>query len=167
MDSLSYNQAETRRLTTKNAHLKTCRWLLRYSDYQDWLDQNKTSKNHGFLWIKGKPGTGKSTVVKFALMHVEKTLSKESTSISFLFNARGTELEKSTIGMYRSLLFQLLQKLPRLRNALELLNPPANLPATSVRWDFEMSAEILIEPSQLDDLTLYACQISAMRRKKL
>ncbi|KAH7187598.1 hypothetical protein BFJ68_g17650 [Fusarium oxysporum] len=35
--------------------------------------------------------------------------------ISVFFNARGDELEKSTIGMYRSLLLQLLERLPVLQ----------------------------------------------------
>ncbi|RKL51797.1 hypothetical protein BFJ70_g512 [Fusarium oxysporum] len=39
--------------------------------------------------------------------------------MSFFFNARGEELEKSTTGMYRSLLLQMLQQLPRLHSLLD------------------------------------------------
>ncbi|KAI0439190.1 ankyrin repeat-containing domain protein [Xylaria telfairii] len=39
-------------------------------------------------------------------------MKQNSDTISFFFNARGGYLEKSTQGMYRSLLFQLLEKLP-------------------------------------------------------
>jgi hypothetical protein len=35
-----------------------------------------------------------------------------STVITFFFNARGTELERSILGMYRSVLFQLILKTP-------------------------------------------------------
>src|SRR4051812_20276076 len=43
---------------------------------------------------------------------------KDKVVISFFFNARGTDLEKSTIGMYRSLLLQLLQSFPELQEVL-------------------------------------------------
>ncbi|KAL6825728.1 purine and uridine phosphorylase [Trichoderma sp. SZMC 28015] len=119
LDSLRFDQIEARQMTIKNAHAKTCRWLLHKSEYINWLDTAKISEHRGFLWIKGKPGTGKSTLMKFALNSAKKTM-RDKTIIYFFFNARGEELEKSTIGMYRSLLLQLLEKLPELRNNLEL-----------------------------------------------
>jgi ankyrin repeat protein len=61
--------------------------------------------------IKGKPGTGKSTLIKFALANARKKM-KDTIVISFFFNARGDDLEKSTVGMYRSLLLQLLEGVP-------------------------------------------------------
>ena len=134
MESLDFDQAETRQATIKNAHVKTCKWLLQQSEYQDWLDPRKTLETYGFLWIKGKPGTGKSTIMKFTLVHVERTMSKELISVSFFFNARGRELEKSTTGMYRSLLFQLLKKLPRLQGILDFIN----LSRMSARWELEV-----------------------------
>ncbi|MCJ1334506.1 hypothetical protein MMC10_011218 [Thelotrema lepadinum] len=82
MERLSFDQAESRRATIKKAHLRTCKWLLQQSEFRDWRDWSKVSENHGFLWIKGKPGTGKSTLMKFTLEHIEKTLSKESIVIS-------------------------------------------------------------------------------------
>ncbi|KAF5529138.1 ankyrin 3 [Fusarium mexicanum] len=44
---------------------------------------------------------------------------KDKTIISFFFNARGEQLEKSTAGMYRSLLLQILQQLPALHRVLD------------------------------------------------
>ena len=63
MEKLNFDQAESRRATIRKAHLRTCKWLSQQSEYQDWLDQSKIYENHGFLWIKGKPGTGKSTLM--------------------------------------------------------------------------------------------------------
>ena len=136
-DSLRFDEAETRRAAIKNAHIETCRWLLQQSEYQDWLDCNKMAEHRGFLWIKGKPGTGKSTLMKFAVTHIERTMSKELTSISFFFNARGRELEKSTVGMYRSLLLQVFEKLPRLQAVLDSLKPSA----TPGQWDLKTLKE--------------------------
>jgi ankyrin repeat protein len=107
LDALAFPQIDARLLNIKKAHDRTCMWLLEQSEYQDWLDPDKIQKHHGFLWVKGKPGAGKSTMVKYALAHARKEMAS-SVIISFFFNARGEALEKSTVGMYRSLLFQLL-----------------------------------------------------------
>src|SRR5262249_33874941 len=74
LDSLSFDQIDTRHASIKRAHIKTCKWLLSRSEYQDWLDPEKFSSNHGFLWIKGKPGSGKSTLMKFAFTKAKKTM---------------------------------------------------------------------------------------------
>ena len=99
LDSLRFDQIDTRQITIKNAHAKTCKWLLEKSEYLNWLDATKLGKHHGFLWIKGKPGTGKSTLMKFALINARKTM-KDRIVISFFFNARGEYIEKSTVGIY-------------------------------------------------------------------
>ncbi|KAL1793736.1 hypothetical protein ACET3X_008718 [Alternaria dauci] len=114
MESLRFDQIDARYATIKNAHAKTCKWLLRKSEHTEWLDPKKLHIHHGFLWIKGKPGTGKSTLMKFAFSQASKT-RKDSVVIAFFFNARGDVLEKTIIGMYRSLLLQLLEKVPTLR----------------------------------------------------
>lgn len=104
-------------MTIKTAHAKTCSWLLQVPQYVDWLEHSKLDDHHGFLWIKGKPGTGK---MKFALAHARKKM-KDKIVISFFFNARGTDLEKSTIGMYQSLVLQLLERRPELHGIFDSL----------------------------------------------
>ena len=134
MDSLHVDGSEVRQVIIKDAHVETCEWLLHQSEYRDWLDDSKFSRNHGFLWIKGKPGTGKSTLMKFTLAHIERTMSSDIVRISFFFNARGHAIERSTIGAYKSLLFQLLEKLPRLQHLLDALS----LPAAPNEWNPEV-----------------------------
>ena len=123
MESLRFDQIDARYATFKNAHVKTCRWLLKKSEYQDWLDTDKLPDHYGFLWVKGKPGTGKSTLMKFAVTNALNTMP-DCIIISFFFNARGETLEKSTSGMYRSLLLQLLEKLPEVQPVLDRFNRP-------------------------------------------
>jgi ankyrin repeat protein len=101
LDSLRFNQLD-HHTNIKDPHPKTCEWLFGKYEYRDWL-----STDIGVLWIKGRAGAGKSTLMKFALAHARKIM-KDSVIASFFFNARGEELEKSTAGMYRSLLTQLL-----------------------------------------------------------
>lgn len=56
--------------------------------------------------------------MKWAFQYTQKS-HREDILISFFFNARGERLERSTEGMYRSLLVQLLEKVPRLQNVLD------------------------------------------------
>ncbi|POR32105.1 Ankyrin repeat domain-containing protein 50 [Tolypocladium paradoxum] len=107
-DSLRFDQIDARHMTIKSAHARTCKWLKKKDEYLDWLNPSKIPEHHGFLWVKGKPGTGKSTVMKFALAQARRTM-KDRIILSFFFNARGENLEKSTVGMYQSLLLQLLE----------------------------------------------------------
>jgi ankyrin repeat protein/nucleoside phosphorylase len=119
MASLGFDEMNSRRSTIKSAYSTTCEWILRHSDYVDWLDVDKHTQHHGFLWVNGKPGAGKSTLMKYAYTDTNKRTTKDNVCISFFFNARGDDLEKSTIGMYRYLLFQLLKTLPDLQEVLD------------------------------------------------
>jgi hypothetical protein len=121
MKSLQFDQIGARDATIKNAHAKTCKWLLQKSEHIEWLDSTRLPIHHGFLWIKGKPGTGKSTLMKFALGQARESTNK-NVVIAFFFNARGAILEKTIMGMYRSLLLQLLEKVPKLQCTLDSLS---------------------------------------------
>jgi ankyrin repeat protein len=125
MESLSFVQMDVRRDTISRAHMDTCRWLFNRPEYIDWRNADLMHDHYGFFWIKSKPGAGKSTLMKFVLQTANKHLP-EDWVISFFFNARGEDLEKSLEGCYRSLLHQLLTKLPRLRRVLEHLKTPSS-----------------------------------------
>ena len=133
-DSLCHHTIDTRYATIRTAHARTCEWLLKKPEYQDWLDINKTQNHHGVLWIKGKPGSGKSTLVKFAVANARKTRA-DTAVISFFFNARGEDLEKSTLGMYRSLLYQILKTFPYLQTVLDCLRPNVPREGETYRWE--------------------------------
>jgi ankyrin repeat protein len=100
-----------RRQDTQRAHVKTCGWITRHPSYTTWLEDGS-----GILWIKGKPGSGKSTLMEFLLRDFEKqAFYQESIQLSFFLHGRGTILQKSRLGMYRSLLHQLLLSAPTAR----------------------------------------------------
>ena len=96
MERLSLNQMDSRRTTIKRAYQETCIWFFKQHEYRDWLDVGKTVEYHGFLWIKGKPGTGKSTIMEYALIYINWVSLNQLFKLSFFFNARGETLEKST-----------------------------------------------------------------------
>lgn len=92
-----------RRSDADKAHPKTCGWMLQHESYKTWLD-----KERGLLWIKGKPGAGKSTLLAFIYRIFQGTASDQANlSLEFFFHGRGTTLQKTSMGMFRSLLHQL------------------------------------------------------------
>jgi hypothetical protein len=119
LDSLRFEQIDARHSNIKAAHAKTCEWLLQHPAYMDWLDPEKFAEHCGFFYINGKPGVGKSTLMKFIYTRTERETADNAATISFFFSARGHDLEKSTLGMHRSLLWQLLEKLPDLQEVLD------------------------------------------------
>ncbi|VUC37256.1 unnamed protein product [Clonostachys rosea] len=108
LKTLKFEQIESRRMTIKKAHKATCNWLLSHPSYKAWLNPDQLEQHHGVLWISGKPGVGKSTIMKFAHSSM-MTSGIYGVIASFFFNARGDILERSVFGMYRSLLIQLLE----------------------------------------------------------
>lgn len=111
LDSLRFSQDTARLINIEKEHESTCQWLFERDEYQHWLDPMKANDQNSFLWIKGKPGAGKSTLMKFAFLESKRVMSNDII-LSFFFNAQGDILERSTLGLYRSLLFQLLTSVP-------------------------------------------------------
>lgn len=144
MSALQFSQMNARQMTIRHAYAKTCEWLSQQSEYIDWLDPAKLSEHYGFLWMKGKPGTGKSTLMKFALANVQKMI-KNTVVLSFFFNARGEDIEKSTIGTYRSLLLRLLEQLPSLQSIFGSLGIPVPSSDIEYQWTVESLKSLLEE----------------------
>lgn len=105
-DMLKFDELGARMHDIQPAFMQTCQWFLDNPQYTKWKRGNEGLCDSGFLWIKGKPGTGKSTLMKY--LYSIHSRQSDCTVISFFFNARGAELERSTLGCYRTLLFLLL-----------------------------------------------------------
>ncbi|KXX75895.1 Inversin [Madurella mycetomatis] len=123
IDQLYFDKIDERLISLTPAQGKTCRWFLAKEEYMSWRGPTRQADHGGFLWIKGHPGTGKSTLMKL-LFEEAKLGSRNDPSqitLSFFFLARGTLEEKSTTGLYRSLLHKLFEKAPDLKASLEWL----------------------------------------------
>lgn len=147
VSSLKPDQDGARYAAIKLAYSGTCEWLLREPTYRDWLDPGKLEQHHGFLWIKGKPGAGKSTLMKFALCEARNRREQPSI-IHFFFHARGHSLEKSTIGMYRSLLWQLFNEIPPLQKVYDPLKQTWWNANKVEQWPIEPLKELFKEAIQ-------------------
>ncbi|KAJ0109322.1 hypothetical protein J7T55_000246 [Diaporthe amygdali] len=138
LDSLRFEQIDSRHSNIKAVYSKTCKWLLQHPDYTDWLDQDKFNSHHGFLWINGKPGSGKSSLMKFAFTNAQRNTGINAATVSFFFNARGDTLEKTTAGMLRSILLQVLEKLPDLQDVLDGIKRVPQNQTGSTMWEVEV-----------------------------
>ncbi|TGJ79046.1 hypothetical protein E0Z10_g9716 [Xylaria hypoxylon] len=161
MMSLKFDQLDARHMSIKIAYAETCKWLLTKREYMDWVDQNKLDEHHGLLWIKGKPGTGKSTLMKFALSEFRRA-HKTRLAIYFFFNARGNYLEKSTLGLYRSLLFQLYQRIPKLQHAFVALGLATLKDTRLVEWTIEALEDLFEQTVRLLGSSSVVCFIDAL-----
>jgi len=108
LKSLTFPRMDARLRNVATALPTTCEWLISHLYFAAWVDRRHSHEHHGFLWIKGKPGSGKSTIMKETLAWAQRQWPTEIV-ISYFFNARSPDwLEKSCLGLYRSLLYQLL-----------------------------------------------------------
>ena len=96
---------EDRSYEISNAVGGTCEWLLRHERYTTWA-----ASDQALLWIKGKPGSGKSTLLKYAFSN--HAVKNNALVLSFFFHGRGDELQKTPLGLLRSLLHQILRQAP-------------------------------------------------------
>ena len=123
LESLYFKELRERRSNIKNSHANTYHWIFErdglHEDVKlmEWLDTGS-----GAYWIAGKAGSGKSTLMKL-LCKDERThealkrwAGREHTLItaSHFFWSGGNQLQKSQIGLLRSLMYQILQQYPPL-----------------------------------------------------
>lgn len=92
---------------------RDCEWLFEQRKFCSWYNGESGAASHPILWVKGDPGSGKSTAIREAVHR----LSKNSLPLaSFFFNSQArSSLHRSLSGLFRALLFQLL---PRNRQAM-------------------------------------------------
>ncbi|KAK4075698.1 hypothetical protein Trihar35433_2258 [Trichoderma harzianum] len=111
LGSLWFPAIHTRYQSLQRPADDTCSWLFDHELYQDWFNSKDRQKGYGLLWLRGKPGAGKSTLMKEAFRRAALGQAESSyRTVSFFFNARGDKLEYSCLGLFRSLLYQLLAK---------------------------------------------------------
>lgn len=100
---------ENRSQDIESAVSGTCKWLLKHKTFKKWEGFNQE-----VLWVKGKPGSGKSTLLNYAFINQKYLPSARDSDLvlSFFFHGRGGDLQKTPLGFFRSLLHQILKKMP-------------------------------------------------------
>ncbi len=113
VNSLDDPEARARIQNVKAAYGDTYNWLFEDEiGFSKWLAGKDTRPIH---WIYGKPGSGKSTLMKYAMGNAQ-TMSLLQGHDShpwkiagFFFHDRGTQVQKSIEGFLREILYQLLR----------------------------------------------------------
>ena len=108
LQSLYFSEMHQRRNDIADAATGTCDWILNHHNYRKWCSQSQ-----GLLWVKGKPGAGKSTTLRYALECAEQHRAQNEIRASFFFHGRGPSIQKTPLGLFRSLLHQILLAIPR------------------------------------------------------
>ncbi|KAL2130115.1 hypothetical protein VTI74DRAFT_6894 [Chaetomium olivicolor] len=145
IDLLYFDKIDARLLSLKAAHDQTCLWFLEKHKYRQWLDLRNIKPHHGFLWIKGKPGSGKSILMKFLEERTRHSVARDPNRLfaSFFFYAPGEQLERSTLGLYRSLLWQLFQRASDLQRVLVEFDFNASRVIKRSGWQTEVLKETI------------------------
>ncbi|KAK4214328.1 hypothetical protein QBC37DRAFT_461944 [Rhypophila decipiens] len=119
----SFMNRRQRSLEAEKPAQQTCKWLFEQQEYREWVLNANQENSCGLISLKGKPGAGKSTLMHEAFRRAEIELGLQNEIAAFFFNAKGSDLEHSAEGLFRSLLHQLLPRRPiYLRQLVALLS---------------------------------------------
>ncbi|RSL84275.1 hypothetical protein CEP51_003997 [Fusarium floridanum] len=129
LQSLFFREINSRKEAIPEAYASTCSWIFRDSEtdengeqlkwpsFPSWLKQ----RDQEIYWVTGKPGSGKSTLMKYIIENPElQTHLQEYAGdlpylqASFFFWNPGSEMETSREGLLQTLLHQCLQARPEL-----------------------------------------------------
>ncbi len=114
IDSLSFPGYAAREGLITAEYPGTCNWVLEDGGFGAWVHSVK-----GIFWVKGKPGSGKSTIMKHLLDLIRREKASGLSNVfpvyaATFFNARGSSLEFSRESFLRSSIIQILQQKPEL-----------------------------------------------------
>lgn len=147
LGSLRFKAMSARVSKIQEAHGDSFSWIFNPkcdAGFAEWLRSDQ-----GVYWISGKPGSGKSTLMKY-LYGEQRTKEALRTwagdaklvTAGFFFWSVGTPMQKSQEGLLRSLLFEILRQCPDLIAT-----------ACPERWTFKPHATVEQQGWDLSELS--------------
>jgi len=124
LKKLSFGEIRTRHESIPEAHAKTFEWVFKNRTpdglhdihFTEWLRGGR-----GIYWVRGKPGLGKSTLMKFLRQHkatrvnlLQWSLEQKLITCNHFFWNAGSTLQNSQEGLFRTLLFNILLQCPEI-----------------------------------------------------
>ncbi|OCL15206.1 hypothetical protein AOQ84DRAFT_414068, partial [Glonium stellatum] len=120
MRGLDSAESRVRITQVEPAYDNTLRWLFTKQElgFDEWLRDEKP-----LYWIKGKPASGKSTLMRFAhdspkTSEALATFKGKKARAAFFFHDRGSYIQKSLEGLLRGVLYQILAEIPSLQHTV-------------------------------------------------
>lgn len=121
LESLTFEGRPVRHTQIATAHVKTFEWALRTDEDPTlgpsigaWLQ-----RGNGIFWVSGKPGSGKSTLMKYiADSNITSHLISEwaqpcrAAITSHYFWITGTSMQKSQQGLLQTLMYDIFRQCP-------------------------------------------------------
>ena len=132
MESLYFTEIHARQEEIVDAHKETFQWVFEQAEsrprpwesFAQWLESGSST-----YWISGKAGSGKSTLMNYICQHPRTQQYLESWSAGrtivmpkFFFWNPGTSMQKSSQGLLRSLVYQILSETPDSINAITIVD---------------------------------------------
>lgn len=163
VSSLWFPTMQDREDSISKAHEKTYSWIYqepKAGSHQSWDNFGQFLRSSsGLYWITGKPGAGKSTLVKFVNRNdkTNKGLSewagvRRMNVARFYFYYNGTKMQKSEVGVLRSLLHQILERRPSLvkhcfpdRYRMFCFAPDEPQTFSPTVWELKRALRMLVE----------------------
>ena len=102
LKSLSFSEMGYREAVIERPVQNSYEWTDKHEAYRQW----QYTPNR-LLWIKGKPGAGKSVLMKSIVDSRDRAASGDTLILKFFFNTRGAIVEKKPVGLYSALLYGL------------------------------------------------------------
>ncbi|KAJ3572627.1 hypothetical protein NPX13_g4985 [Xylaria arbuscula] len=121
LKSLYFPELRRRWRQIPEAETQTNEWIYdpQKTSFLSWLESQ--NDDDGLFYITGKAGSGKSTLMKFIAENERTTKSlrkwartSKLCTAEFYFWNQGTEMQKSSHGLFQSLLYQILRSTPDL-----------------------------------------------------
>jgi hypothetical protein len=185
LSRLRFVRLEDRYRLISPAYRNTLAWLFGDTGLQGQHQVNDPStfvqwlySDNNLYWISGRPGSGKSTLMKF-LCHHQRTKEHLATWAAnhqvviaeyFFWDAGKNDLQKSQEGLLRSLLYQILRQCPDyIRMAFpgvwQCYNPTST--GFPENFDISMDTEIPHTVAELLDALTRVCNLHTRSEKRL
>lgn len=155
LSTLSFDARTVRHQSISEAHSGTFQWAFSAHDLESEEQQDEIKllrwlrNGQGIFWLTGRPGSGKSTFMKYiadnpstrAALKQWSGSSSEPVISSHYFWIFGTQMQKSKEGLLRTLLFDIFRQYPALLKV-----------ACPARWDADFSSSAAAKPRSTAEL---------------